>query len=110
MRGRQLAFLIDITSSARNGTLNIELAFEPWMKQQAFTVSLNGNTVLQQGPMTGERLDSEFRTWEIPINAADLRDGPDFVSLVFDQTYPEPGSNDDLAAGRIRDVTIRHQE
>jgi hypothetical protein len=106
IRGRQLAFLIDVPSPPSRLKLEIELAFEPWMKQQTFSVQLNGGSAWHSGPVPQDRFDSKFRSWSIPVTLADLRQGPDFVSLVFEHTYIEPGSDNDIAAARIRNVML----
>jgi len=105
VRGRQLAFLIDVPEDTEAVELEVELAFEPWMEGQAFSVRINGGAPWHSGVIATPRRDGRFRTWSIPVPAPVRRPGPEFVSILFEQLYPEPDDGGTFAAARIRDVT-----
>lgn len=107
IRGRQLAFLIDLPSNSAGGQLEIELAFEDWMPQQSFSVRLNGGTAWHSGQVPKEQFDGEFRPWLIPVQSSANREGPDFISLEFQSNHSRPDAPADFAAARIRDVKFR---
>jgi hypothetical protein len=104
IRGRQLAFLIDIPSETDRANLVIELAFAPWMRTQSFTVRINDGAPWASGPLGADARDGAFRTWSIPVPMADRRPGPDFVSIVFEQLYADPDTANGWVAARVRDV------
>ena len=104
IRGRQLAFLIDIPSETDPANLVIELAFAPWMRTQSFTVRINGGAPWASGPLGANARDGAFRTWSIPVPMNDWRPGPDFVSIVFEQLYADPDTANGWVAARVRDV------
>ena len=104
IRGRQLGFLIDYPEDAATAVLEIELAFEPWMTGASFSVRINGGRAWHSGLVSGDMTDGKFRTWSVPVSVGQLRQGPDFVSVLFDQAYPEPGGDEEVAAARVRAI------
>ena len=104
IRGRQLAFLIDTPSPPTDGALEIELAFEPSMINQAFSVQVNGSEAWHSGPVPPDHFDGEFRPWSVPVEQTDLGEGPDFVSMIFETAYSDADSGKNFAVARIRNV------
>ena len=104
IQGRQLAFLIDVPEGTKGGLLEIELAFAPWIREQAFTVELNGEAIWQSRATGVSAAGGEWRIFRIPLPRAELRTGPEFVSVLFDRTYENPGSPGQRAAARVRSI------
>lgn len=109
IRGRQLAFTLDIPDNVEFGSLEIELRFEPWMEDQSASVQLNGFTLLQHQELPEGR---NFETWQtlyIPMSKVEARDGPDFVSILFRGVYTNPKDRGEAAAGRIRTIRFNRR-
>ena len=104
VRGRQLAFLIDIPAGGEPAQLAVELAFEPWMAEQSFTVRINGGSPWHSGPVETAAHDGAFRAFKIPVSPSDQRPGPDFVSILFERLHANPEKTGERAAARVRDV------
>jgi hypothetical protein len=103
VRGRQLAFLLDMPGLKR-GRLELELWFEPWMHGQSADILVNGVRLVDDQALPANGLFSAWQTLAVPVNAAQLRDGPDFVSILFGQSYPDPADAGSFASARIRSI------
>jgi hypothetical protein len=104
IRGRQLAFAIDLPDDGRAGELVLELAFEPWMEDPSAAVEVNG--VLQVSNRSRPATDSAggWSALRVPLGADSMRDGPDFVSVLFDRVFEDPENAGEFAAGRVRAI------
>jgi hypothetical protein len=109
IRGRQLAFLVDIPIASDGLALEIELQLEPWTTSQSLTVQLNGATLLAQESISETRETEKWIKITIPVSKPVARDGPDFVSILFENVYPTPGKDEELAAARIRSIRVVEQ-
>ena len=103
VRGRQLAFAAEIPGSEAGPWLELELAFPGWIESQSFTVRVNGGSPWRSGEITGVGSGDNWINFRVPVSAGDLRDGPDFVSVLFDRSYEDPGG-DERASARVRGI------
>lgn len=104
IRGRQLAFAIDIPGGD-GGELVLELALEEWMPGQTVSVEVNGATLLEDRALPPpESPDAPWRFLRVPVGAEARRDGADFVSLRFAREYPDPDDGGEFAAARVRAI------
>jgi hypothetical protein len=106
IRGRQLAFIVDIPSAGNDLALEVDLQFEPWMSDQSVTIQLNGATLLQEKSISKIQPYETWITLSMPVSTALTRDGPDFVSILFENVYPTPGKGEEKAAARIRSIRV----
>lgn len=110
IRGRQLAFLVDIPLTGEDLALEIELQFASWMKNQSVRVQLNGATLYEQESISEKQ---KYETWiklTMPVSTSLTRGGPDFVSILFEKLYPTPGTADEQAAARIRSIRVLKED
>lgn len=106
IQGRQLAFSIDLPEMPDGGTLDLELSFEPWMPEQSFSVQVNGGDLWKSGTIPSWKTTGDWNTYRIPIESMPPDNRLDFVSIVFERIYSEPGSDEQYASARIRAVRI----
>ena len=106
IRGRQLAFSIDLPEMPDGGTLDLELSFESWMPEQSFSVQINGGEFWKSGTIPSSEATGDWNTYKIPIASTPPDTGLDFVSIVFERIYSEPGSDKQYASARIRAVRV----
>lgn len=106
IQGQQLAFSIDLPEMPDGGTLDLELSFEPWMQGQSFSVQINGGDFWKSGIVSSSEMNGAWSTYKIPIEHPTADDGHDFVSIIFEQIYNNPGVDEQYASARIRAVRI----
>ena len=74
------------------------------MSSQSFTVQVNDGAPWKSGAIEQDHRQGAFRAWTIPLDIQDLKDGPDFVSFLFEQAYADPGDKNLYLAGTVRNI------
>ena len=74
------------------------MAFPDWVETQSFTVQINSGEPWHSGEIDGSGSGDNWISYRVPVSPRDLRDGPDFVSALFDRVYEDPDDDGTIAA------------
>ena len=108
LTGRQLAFLVSLPEPVADRDIVISLHVPEWFGEQGFSARVNGGPEWRSPPI---RFGDEFwQTVRVPAPAAQQRDGPDFVSVVFDRLETPPNVDDWKTAALVQSITIEEHQ
>jgi hypothetical protein len=105
VRGRQLAFLLDLPGEPRSRQLELSLHLPEWMPEQAFTLRLNHGQPVRSARL-GQGSEGFWQTTRLELPLADQRPGTNFVSVVFDHSWPNPDADDWFASTLLQFLRV----
>lgn len=106
VRGRQLAFIIDVPEQARGGTMELELSLPPGMESQLFTVQLNGGSAWSSPPLQVTLEPGDWFAIAVPLDREYLKPGTNFVSVMFKNLQEQAGSEGTWSAANIKAIRV----
>ena len=108
VRGRQLALVIDVPEQARAGTmeLELELSLPRGMDSQSFTVQVNDGDIWSSGTLRHPAKAGDWFSINVPLNSEELKQGNNFMSILFKELYKHPANDNEWEAAKIRAIRL----
>ncbi len=108
VKGRQLAFLIDVPQVADNMTLELTLHLARGIEKQTFSVEVNGQKAGQSAPLhPGQDF---WQDVSIPLRPDAVTAGRNFVSILFAEAYYSADDPDWRAAALVKTIRVSANE
>ena len=104
IRGRQVSFLINLPNPQSAHSMQVTLHLPDWVPEQSLRVQLNNAPAGK--PVMLRPGDEYWQDLALQLEPDQLHSGRNFVSILFDHTYPSPKISTFRASALLKSIRI----
>jgi hypothetical protein len=108
VKGRQLSFLITLPDTLAARSLQLTLNIPKWIPEQSIRLQLNSEPA--GSPIKVYPAKRFWQDVSIPLESGQLLPGRNFVSILFDRSYPSPDSDKLQVSALLKSIRVSGED